>query len=69
MRGVLKNCRSGFIIRVPCCIVYKFDIIKNKSEHVFTGKKRLLGTLMPDDEKRQKCVCELQVKNFCWILE
>ena len=45
--GVVGNNRLWLITSVPLCISYRFDFTKNRSDVVFTGKKRLLGTLTP----------------------
>ena len=43
-RGVDPNILSGDIVRYPFCMAYRLDMIRSRSEHFFTGRKRDLGT-------------------------
>ena len=52
-KGTLGNERLGDISNAPVFIEYKLLITINKSDVVLTGRKRLRGTLIPGENKKE----------------
>lgn len=45
--GVVGNSLLGLMVSEPASRLYRLDMTSSRSDVVFTGRKRLRGTLMP----------------------